>query len=602
MREISRREFLALAGGSVLAAPFLGIPALGAATPAGQAAMLTTLARTLKRGAQTGVGSQGSYHRLRYAAGEPHIRRRELAPGANPPSAAARRSILNFVHYTDMQLADAQSPARVEFLDRFADRECQSVPFEAAWRPQETLSYKAFEETIRTVNRIGRSPVTGVPMEFAMCTGDNIDNEHRNEMRWFMALMDGGAVHSDSGASGYDGVQSAAWRDPEYWHPDAGVDDKYKQQWGFPEYPGLLERAVAPFTARGVSFPWYSCNGNHDTLMQGNAPQNPTFEAIAQGPFKTTGPPPGVNPCDHFDTLIDNPDAVFSGPGRPVPADPARAVITRREYVEEHFRTTGRPVGHGFTRQNLEDGTAYYVNDRQAPFRQIVLDTTNPGGYSEGSIGARQLAWLEERLIEVHAHFFDENGNRVATGNRNRLVILYSHHGLEALNNPSQNPDPFVPDANDLPRHTASTVEALVHRFPNVILWVNGHTHENAIVPRPDPEGKTNGFWDVTTAAICDWPCQARLIEIVWHPGDLISIFGTIVDHSGPANPSAAEGLSRLASIHRELAANDPHAGIDGGAHGEARDRNVELLIPAPFPLEGATVGAHRGALHRAAA
>jgi hypothetical protein len=180
----------------------------------------------------------------------------------------------------------------------------------------------------------------------------------------------------------------------------------------------------------------------------------------------------------------------------------------------------------------------------------------------------------------------------VATGNRNRLVILYSHHGLGSLNNPSQAPDPFAPEANDLPRYRASTVEALVHRFPNVILWVNGHTHENAIVPRPDPDGRTNGFWDVTTAAICDWPCQARLLEIVWHANDLISIFGTIVDHGGPANPSQAEGLSRLASIHRELAANDPHTGMDGGAYGDPRDRNVELLIPAPFPIQAGSLPA----------
>jgi metallophosphoesterase (TIGR03767 family) len=587
MRPISRREFLRLAGGSALAAPFLGLPALGAATPLGQATLLTTLARTLQRGAALGEGSDGTYHRLAYGPGEPHVRRLDLAPGAPALDASAGRSLLHFVHYTDMQLADTQSPARVEFLDRFADEECHQVPFEAAFRPQESLTYRAFEQTIRTVNQIGTSPITGAPIRFAVCTGDNIDNEQWNELRWFIDLMDGRPVHPDSGAGGYEGVQAAAWADPEYWHPDAGVPDKYKQQWGFPEYPGLLAEAVAAFVAQGAAFPWYSCNGNHDTLMQGNAPQNPSFEAIAVGPLKTTGPPPGGNPCDHFDTLIDNPEAVFTGPARPVTADPNRNIITRRQYVEEHFRTRGHPVGHGFTTQNVQDGTAYYVNDRFGLIRQIVLDTTNPGGYSEGSIGQQQLLWLEQRLIEAHSRFFEDDGTPVNTGNRDRLVILLSHHGLESLVNPSQAPDPWTPEHNDLPRHTADVVERLVHRFPNVILWVNGHTHENAVVPRPDPEGKTNGFWDVTTSAICDWPCQTRLIELVSHPAGYISILGTMVDHDGPADPQGATGLPFVASIHRELASNDPHGGIDAGAHGAPEDRNVELMIPAPFRLRG---------------
>jgi hypothetical protein len=44
-------------------------------------------------------------------------------------------------------------------------------------------------------------------------------------------------------------------------------------------------------------------------------------------------------------------------------------------------------------------------------------------------------------------------------------------------------------------------------------------------------------------------------------------------------------GLLRIAAVHRELAANDPHDGIAAGNHGRATDRNVELLIPEPFRL-----------------
>jgi metallophosphoesterase (TIGR03767 family) len=591
MARISRREFLRLAGGASLAAPFLGLPGPAAAGPRGRGLLLTTLARTIERGRAIGEGTEGSYHVLRFADGEPHRRRFDLAPRARGRRSVRRTSLLHFAHYTDLQLVDAQSPARVEFLDRYADRECQSIPFEAAWRPQETVHAYAYDRAIRAVNRIGRSPVTGAPIGFAMCTGDNIDNEHFNELRWFIRLMDGGRIDLDSGGHGYGGVQRLDWNLPDYWHPDQqaeGEEDKYKRQWGFPEYPGLLDEAVTPFEAAGVRFPWYSCNGNHDTLMQGNAPQNPFFESVAVGGTKVVGPPPG-NPCDQFDTLISNPSAVFSGTPRPTPADPRREIVTRQQYVREHFRTHGAPRGHGFILRNLRDGTAYYKLDRHPRFKLIVLDTTNPGGESQGSVGDRQLGWLEQRLINCHSEYFDGDGRRVRTGHRDRLVVIFSHHGLETLTNELQDPDPFNPEANDLPRHQAETVEALVHRFPNVILWVNGHTHQNRIVPRPDPEGRTHGFWDVTTAAVCDWPCQVRLVEVVDNGNGFLSIFCTVVDHDGAPRPAAEEGrTSRLASIHRELAANDPHGGLDGGAHGTRKDRNVELLIRTPFPLGAA--------------
>jgi hypothetical protein len=89
----------------------------------------------------------------------------------------------------------------------------------------------------------------------------------------------------------------------------------------------------------------------------------------------------------------------------------------------------------------------------------------------------------------------------------------------------------------------------------------------------------------VTTSSLFDWPCQGRLVELVSGENDTLSILCTMVDYAAPADPDEATGLARLASIHRELAANDPHAGIASGRQGEPSDRNVELLLPAPFRL-----------------
>lgn len=584
MRDLTRRDFLRIAGAaaatSLLSAPArVALAAEGSQSSALAAARLTTMARTLRRGPRVGRGTRKAYHRLEFGPGEPHLRRLDLA-GAAPRG--RQRSLLHFVHYTDMQIADAQSPVRGEWLERYSDFDCSIVPFQAAFRPQETLTLQAFDQTIRTVRRIGRSPITGSRIQFAMCTGDNIDNEQFNELRWFIDVMDGRPVLPDSGGDAFECVQSAAWENPEFWHPDP-VSDKYKQQYGYPDYPGLLREATRRFRTQGAGMPWYSCFGNHDGLIQGNIPKQPFLDQFAIGQLKVMTPPPGANPCEEFETLQTNPQSLVAPPAFAVTPDADRRIITRRQYIEEHFRTTGTPRGHGFPRESRESGLAYYVIDDYPGIRMIMLDTTNPGGFAEGSIGMAQLTWFEERLIEASSRFYDADGGLVETGNRDRLIVLLSHHGLGTLNNPVITPDPFTPEQNDMPRVMADEIVTLVHRFPNAVLWVVGHTHRNEVLPRPDPSERTNGLWEITTSAIIDWPCQARLIEIVANENRTLSIFGTMIDHSGPADPDDARGLDRLASIYREVSANDPQAGIDGGAHGNRPDRNVELVIPMPF-------------------
>lgn len=57
------------------------------------------------------------------------------------------------------------------------------------------------------------------------------------------------------------------------------------------------------------------------------------------------------------------------------------------------------------------------------------------------------------------------------------------------------------------PLLNGADVLALLHRFPNVVLWLNGHAHANTVRPRRDPADPSRGFWEVTTCAIADWPC-----------------------------------------------------------------------------------------------
>lgn len=540
--QMNRRQFLGLVAGVAAAT---GLPqsvvAKELANPNGRArkaAELTTLAQTLGPGPEGKLG----YRPVVSRPGEPWIVRNEIA--SRTAGKGKRTSLVSFVHLTDQHVVDVQSPSRVEFLDRYNDGQCAGMPFSSAYRPHEAASARITDAMLRRLRDIKYSPVTGAPIQAAISTGDNTDNQQLNELELFIGLMDGGRVNPDSGdPKKYEGVQATG--DLNYWHPDPGVQDLYKTSFGFPDAPGFLEKALAGFDAVGVGLPWYTCYGNHDGLAQGNAPVNPVFDRIAVGGTKVYGAPSGANPCSEF----AGPAA--TGPSMPATADPNRRYVQRREWVEKHLQSKGLPAGHGLTKQNADAGTLYYATDVGAT-RWIVLDTVNPGGYADGSIGQAQLDWLTEELTKAQ----DER----------RLVILFSHHGPRSLENPLQDPDPNDPASSDLPRYQTDAVLEVVDRFSCVIAWVNGHSHQNVITAR-------GTWWDIGTAAHIDWPPQCRLVEVVDNNDGTLSIVATMVDHVDDP----------VVSFARELMGNDPHAGFSGGT-GKPEDRNVELIVKHPFP------------------
>ena len=229
-----------------------------------------------------------------------------------------------------------------------------------------------------------------------------------------------------------------------------------------------------------------------------------------------------------LELFTDQPDAFLAGPAVAITPDPGRRPVTRGEFVAAHFRADSRPSGHGFTEQNRLDGTAYYAYDTPSA-RLIALDTSCTAGGADGCLDRDQARWLEARLAEAHSSYRGRDGQTVRTGSEDRLVILFSHHGIDTLTNPrAPHPHP-----GGEPPLQAADVLALLHRFGNVVLWLNGHTHTNAVRARRDPDQPGRGFWEVTTCAIVDWPCQARLVEIT-ESGGRLSISCTMVDHDTP--------------------------------------------------------------------
>ncbi|TMC46704.1 MAG: hypothetical protein E6J20_20745 [Chloroflexi bacterium] len=318
-------------------------------------------------------------------------------------------------------------------------------------------------------------------------------------------------------------------------------------------------------------------------------PANAGIDAIATGPLKPSGLPAGYSPQTYIALFASDPaTAVAIATPRVVGADPRRTLLDHNRYISEHFTTTGTPVGHGFTSANRSADIGYYVVDPAPAVRLIALDTLNRGGYNDGSIDQAQLDWLTARLTECSSRFVDAGGGWAATHNPDRLVMVLSHHTINTMENPTVDP------ANPGPRIMGDQVLALLQRFPNVVAWVNGHTHVNSVTPRPGLAGMTAGFWEINTAAHIDWPAQCRLVELVDNRDGTLSIFGTLVDHAGGLAPVAgAAGVLDLAATARALAANDNQKGARAYpvAAGGAEDRNVELLLPAPFSIDAALAG-----------
>jgi hypothetical protein len=275
--------------------------------------------------------------------------------------------------------------------------------------------------------------------------------------------------------------------------------------------------------------------------------------------------------------------------------------VSKYEYKQLH--ATGRQGdAHGFSLVDpaelaASNGAAgYYAWSPQPGFRFVALDTVSEGGVAgpsaEGNLDDPQFRWLERQIQAATA--------------RDELIVLFGHHPVRSLNAfpPDETPppcgtaDPRDHDPNpgcdadprdSSPIHQGADFSALVAKYPHVIAYVAGHTHENKVTQFSRPGGSV--WWGIETAAEADWPQQNRLLEILDNADGTLSIFGIPLDHmapSAPPPPGPAGNFTepQLASIARVFTFNDFQAG-GGTGQGKPEDDAVELLVRDPRRSRG---------------
>lgn len=231
-------------------------------------------------------------------------------------------------------------------------------------------------------------------------------------------------------------------------------------------------------------------------------------------------------------------------------ADKNRRSLSTGEWMNEFFTTSSNPKGHGFSQANAANGFANYafVPKSDLPIKVIALDDTQsnsdsndpmangfgPGsyGYGHGELDIARYDWLISELDKGQA--------------AGQLMIIAAHEPIGVETAPSMmawNPE------------LEAKLLAKLHTYPNLIVWIAGHRHQNTItaMKSPDANHPELGFWQIETSSLRDFPQELRTMQINRNTDNTISIFATDVD------PAVADGSMAATSRSYAIAADQTY-------------------------------------------
>lgn len=456
-----------------------------------------------------------------------------------PPENNHPATLLRFFSISDIHTTDKESPSQLLYLQPL-----NQYGFEAGvtsvYSPTMMYTNHMLDAAIQTVNALHKIN----PIDFGISLGDTCNSTQYNELRCYIDVFDGQIIYPSSGA-----------------HVGADRIDYQK-----------------PFKAAGLnpSIPWYQTIGNHDHFWMGSIPpdgkdgNDPSLresstsdEVIAMSNLLVKGndiysykePGETLYYMGVIDGDTPNGDIIkyghvenFSEPPKVV-ADQDRYSVTKTQWVNEFFNTSTEPAGHGFglVPAGQEPGFACYsfVPKANIPIKVIVLDNTqreddqSTAIHGHGFLDEARWQWLKSELADG-----DDQDQLMIIAAHVPIGVQKAGTFMEWFDN-SANPD-APQNAVDLPE----LLEEL-HRHPNLLMWIAGHRHFNTVkaFESPDEHHPENGFWQVETSSLHDFPQQLRTFDIKLNSDYTISIVTTNVD------PAVKEGTPAWTSRKYAVAA-----------------------------------------------
>lgn len=505
------------------------------------------------------------YGEWSYGAGLPVMERLDLMPaGYERPKAADRTRLSRFFAFADVHITDKEAPNQ---LILFQQIEPAAFNNTSIYSPVMAFSTQVLDAAVQTVNDLHRRD----PFDFGITLGDVCNNAALNEVRWYIDVMDGAAITPSSGAHlGADSVDfqmpfQAAGLDKDLpWYQVMGNHDHFLiGSFPFDEDPALGFRQA--YTADRV---WAVGNALKPDLS--SFPPMFNYRTLRDAPLYYPGVLDGSSPQGAILHAGRADDPAFAGHSPQVVPDPNRRPLLRSEWIDQFFNTTSTPIGHGF---NLIDRgadaefTCYsFLPRSDVPLKVIVLDDTqseHDGStdiHGHGYLDARRWNWLQAELASGQA--------------KNQLMIVACHIpiGVSAIGSKMEwwsgdaNMKPGFENAVDL-----AGLVATLQQAPNLLMWISGHRHFNTVKAFPAAAGAPpeQGFWQVETSSLRDFPQQFRTFEIFLNNDDTISIEALNVDPAvaggTPAAQSRAYAIAAQQIIQTDLRRNNPNFATAGG-------------------------------------
>ncbi|MHC9540812.1 MAG: TIGR03768 family metallophosphoesterase [Vulcanimicrobiota bacterium] len=479
--------------------------------------------------------SQYGYGKWTFASGLNSGKQSDIMPvGYDVTSVTNKARLLNFYTMSDIHISDKESPAQCIYYGYQGGNS-------SAYSAVKLYTTQVLDAAVQTINALHGQK----PFDFGISLGDDCDNTQYNELRWFINVLDGKFITPSSG--NHAGADTVVYQKP---YQAAGLDPSIK---------------------------WYQALGNHDHLWMGSWPANDYVRQtyIGETILNLSNPPTGLDGRGYFMGAIDGwtpygdiigvgPSADFAAPPKVLAVDPDRRSLLRSEWMKEFFNTSSTPIGHGFSQTNVDTGFACYSFEPKSnmPIKVIVLDDTqsndNPNlglPYAFGSLDQERFDWLSSELDKGQSE--------------GKLMVIAAHVPIGVETSPTSSSTSIWSTISPI---SQDTLIAKLHTYPNLILWIAGHRHCNAVTSfkSPDAAHPELGFWEVETSSLRDFPQQFRTFDIVRNSDNTISIIITDVDPAVKEGSPAA--TSRSYAVASQELFNNPIGMLPAGSY------NAELI------------------------